>query len=66
MPKGLRDLLRYTRTTAIVGDILKIRATDVGLGDMAIVEMPDGEQSLAQVIQLDGDAVGGSATRPAA
>jgi hypothetical protein len=34
---------------------MKIRANDIGLGDMAIVEMPDGEQSLAQVIQLEGD-----------
>jgi hypothetical protein len=40
---GLRDLERYTAVTAIVGDILKIRAHDVGLGDMAIVEMPDGQ-----------------------
>jgi hypothetical protein len=52
---GLRELLRYTRATAIVGDILKIRAHDVGRGDMARVEMPDGEQSLAQTIQLEGD-----------
>lgn len=52
-----RDLLRYTRATAIVGDILKIRAHDVGLGDMALVEIPGGEQSLAQAIQLEGDEV---------
>jgi len=52
----LAGLLRYTRATAIVGDILKIRAHDVGLGDMALVEMPDGEQSLAQAIQLEEDA----------
>src|SRR3974390_2973476 len=52
---GLQDLVRYTGVTAIVGDILKIRADDVGLGDVAVVEMPDGEQSLAQTIQLDGD-----------
>jgi len=32
MPTG--DLLRYTCATAIVGDLLKIRARDVGLGDM--------------------------------
>ena len=57
MLSGLRDLLRYTRATAIVGDILKIRAAEVGLGDMAIVEMPDGEQSLAQVIELEHDEV---------
>ena len=41
----LGDLLRYTRVTAIVGDILKIRADDVGLGDMALVEMADGDQT---------------------
>jgi V/A-type H+-transporting ATPase subunit B len=57
MLTGLQDLLRYTHATAIVGDILKIRAHDIGLGDMAIVEMPDGEQSPAQVIQLEGDEV---------
>src|SRR5215472_8507794 len=55
MLTGLGDLLRYTRATAIVGDILKMRASDIGLGDMAIVEMGDGEQSLAQTIQLDGE-----------
>jgi V/A-type H+/Na+-transporting ATPase subunit B len=54
---GLRDLLHYTWATAIVGDIMKIRANDIGLGDIAIVEMPNGEQSLAQVIQLEGDDV---------
>jgi V/A-type H+-transporting ATPase subunit B len=57
MLTGLGDLLRYTHATAIVGDILKMRAKDIGLGDMAMVEMPDGEQSLAQVIQLEGDEV---------
>ena len=54
---GLIDLLRYTKATAIVGDLLKIKARGVGLGDMAMVEMPDGEQSLAQAIQLEGDEV---------
>src|SRR5262249_13441186 len=57
MLMALRDLLRHTHTTAIVGDLLKIRAQDVGLGDMALVEMPDGAQSLAQAIELDGDQV---------
>jgi V/A-type H+/Na+-transporting ATPase subunit B len=57
MPPGLRDLLRYTHATAIGGDLLKIRAREVGLGDMALVEMPDGSQSPAQAIQLDGDEV---------
>jgi V/A-type H+-transporting ATPase subunit B len=57
MLSGLSELVRYSRATAIVGDILKIRAADVGLGDMAVVETPDGEQSMAQVIQLEGDEV---------
>jgi V/A-type H+/Na+-transporting ATPase subunit B len=57
MVTRLGDLQRYTRVTAIVSDILKIRAGDVGLGDMALVEMADGEQTLAQVIQLEGDEV---------
>jgi V/A-type H+-transporting ATPase subunit B len=57
MPMALRDLLRHTQVTAIVGDLLKIRAQDVGLGDMALVEMPDGAQSLAQAIELNGDQV---------
>ncbi len=57
MLTGLGDLLRYTHATAIVGDILKMRARDIGLGDMAIVEIGDGEQSLAQVIQLEGEEV---------
>src|SRR5512145_2677150 len=57
MLTGLGYLLRYTHATAIVGDILKMRAKDIGLGDMAIVEMGDGEQSLAQVIQLEGEEV---------
>src|SRR5262249_35262013 len=57
MPTGLKDLLRHTRATAIVGDLLKVRAHDIGLGDMAVVETPDGTQSLAQAIQLDGDEV---------
>src|SRR6516162_8490171 len=57
MLTGLGDLLRYTRATAIVGDILKMRANDIGLGDMAIVEIGDGEHSLAQVIELENDEV---------
>ena len=39
MMTKLGDLLSYTRVTSIVGDILKIRANDVGLGDMALVEI---------------------------
>ena len=51
------DLIRYTRVLAIVGDILKVRAKNVGFGDLALVENWDGEESLGQVIQLEGDEV---------
>jgi V/A-type H+/Na+-transporting ATPase subunit B len=54
---GLGELINYSRATAIVGDILKIRASDVGLGEMAVVQLPDGESSMAQVIQLERDEV---------
>ncbi len=53
----LSELVRYTHATAIVGDILRIRARNVGLGETAIVETGDGDQSLAQVIQMEGDEV---------
>ena len=42
---------------AIVGDILKVRATGVGFGDLAVIENWDGRQSLAQVIELRRDVV---------
>jgi V/A-type H+-transporting ATPase subunit B len=52
-----KHLLRYTKVISIVGDILTIRATDVGLGDLAVVENWDGEHSLAQVIEIQRDEV---------
>ena len=42
------DLMQHTRVLAIVGDILKVRAKNVGFGDLAVVENWDGEQSLAR------------------
>ena len=53
----IQELIRYTRVLSIVGDILKIRAPNVGLGDLAIVENWDGEKSLAQAIELERDEV---------
>src|SRR5215470_7947988 len=57
MLNGRHDLRRYTRATALVGDILKIRASNACLGDMTLIEMPHGASSLAQVIQLRGQEV---------
>jgi V/A-type H+-transporting ATPase subunit B len=53
----LQELTNYTKVLGIVGDILKIRAPGVGFNDLAVVENWDGETSLAQVIQLDGETV---------
>ena len=53
----IKDLLRYTRVISIVGDILTIRATDVGMGDLAVVENWDGERSLGQVIEIQKEHV---------
>jgi V/A-type H+-transporting ATPase subunit B len=50
-----RKLTRYTHIVSIVGDILTVRARDVGLGDLAIVENWDGEASLAQTVQVKRD-----------
>lgn len=52
-----KRLLRYTRVLSIVGDILTIRASEVGLGDLAIVENWDGLKSLAQVVEIQGEKV---------
>ena len=51
------DLARHTRVLSIVGDILKVRADDAAMGDLATVENPDGMESLARVIELDREAV---------
>lgn len=50
-----QHLMRYTHVVSIVGDILTVRAPGVGLGDLAIVENWDGEQSLAQTVQVRHD-----------
>tara|TARA_R110002126_G_scaffold198830_1_gene346402 strand:- start:7512 stop:8846 length:1335 start_codon:yes stop_codon:yes gene_type:complete len=51
------DLVKHTNILAIVGDILKVRASGVGFGDLAVVENWDGRNSLGQVIELDHDVV---------
>jgi V/A-type H+-transporting ATPase subunit B len=48
----MTSLVRYTHVLSIVGDILRVRAREVGYGDLAIVETPEGDQSLGQVVQV--------------
>lgn len=53
----LNELTFYTNVLSIVGDILKVEASGVGLGDLAYVEDRWGDRSLAQVIELRGQEV---------
>jgi len=53
----MRDLVRHTRIREIVGDIVRVRADDVALGDLARVENIDGTSSLGRVVELDRDTV---------
>ena len=57
MDSGMQQLVRYTRVQEIVGDVIRLYASGVALGDMAEVENTDGETSLARVIGLDRNLV---------
>ncbi len=51
----LEALVRHTSVLEIVGDVIRVRATGVALGDLAVVENPDGVVSTASVVELDRD-----------
>lgn len=51
------ELLSYTEIISIVGDILKVRAQGVALGELAWVENGDHVASLAQVTEIRRDVV---------
>ena len=53
----LENIIRHTRVLEIVGDMIKVRAKDVALGDLAVVENTDGAVSTAEVAGLDRDIV---------
>ncbi|MCA9773812.1 MAG: V-type ATP synthase subunit B [Myxococcales bacterium] len=54
----MRELLvRYTQVLEIVGDIVKVRASAVAVGELGVVENADGVDALARVIELDRDVV---------
>ncbi len=55
-PHGaLRDLVQTTSVLEIVGDMIRVRARDAALGDLAVVENVDGATSTARVVELDRD-----------
>ncbi|MGY6276952.1 V-type ATP synthase subunit B [Methylomonas sp. MgM2] len=51
----IQNLARHTRILEIVGDTARVRAKGRAFGEMAVVENPDGETSLAKVVELDKD-----------
>jgi len=53
----VNSLLRYRRVEDIVGDLLRVRARDVALGDLAVVESAGRSATLARAVELDGDVV---------
>jgi V/A-type H+-transporting ATPase subunit B len=53
----IRDLTSHTRIDEIVGDMARLRARGAALGELAMVENPDGSGSLARVVELSGDRV---------
>ena len=49
----LEELVEYTHIQDIVGDVCRVKAAGIGLGDLAVVENTDGETSTAKVIAID-------------
>jgi V/A-type H+-transporting ATPase subunit B len=50
-------MIEHTGILEISGDIVKVRAKDVGYEELATVTNPNGDRSLAQVIRLQDDVV---------
>ncbi len=53
----IQELIRHTRVLEIVGDTIRVRASGVAFGDIAIVENVGGETSIAKVVELDRNIV---------
>jgi V/A-type H+-transporting ATPase subunit B len=51
------SFINHNQILDIVGDIVRVRAQSVALGDIAIINNHDGHQSLARVTELDHEIV---------
>ncbi len=51
----LSDLKRHTRIVDIVGDMIRVKTSEVFLEELAIIENIDGQRSLARVVELNDD-----------
>jgi V/A-type H+/Na+-transporting ATPase subunit B len=50
-------LLRHTHVVDIIGDILTVKASNVSLGELAVVENSNGEVSTAEIVGIEDDRV---------
>jgi V/A-type H+/Na+-transporting ATPase subunit B len=51
----IEELVSQTRILDIVGDLIRLPAPGVALGELAIVHNTDGSESMARVVGLDND-----------
>ena len=51
------ELIFNTTVLEIVGEMIKVKSEGVALGDLAVVQNPDGRTSIAQAVELKGDLV---------
>jgi V/A-type H+/Na+-transporting ATPase subunit B len=49
------ELMHHTRIQDIVGDMIRVQATNVALGELASVENPGGEKSEARLVEFHHD-----------
>ena len=49
----VQEFVSHTRLLEIVGDMIKVRASGIALGDLALVENSNGETSTARVVELE-------------
>lgn len=47
-------LARHTQIVDIVGDLIRVRAPGVAMGESALIDNVDGERSVAVVVELEG------------
>lgn len=51
----LAQLAQHTRIVDIVGDLIRVRAPGVAMGESALIDNVDGERSVAVVVELEGE-----------
>jgi V/A-type H+/Na+-transporting ATPase subunit B len=51
----IEKLIRQTKVIDIVGDMIRVRAPRVSLGELGVVHNTDGTESIARVVGLDHD-----------